>query len=143
LEREAARADVEAEARAVSLEPARRSRRKAEVRSAIETIIWREHERLDADPDILLEELDAYLDDEARTEGFLHSAPETLVARLCRTLDLPIPSTGDGGGAIDTATRTATPSPEESRDPAQPPARTAHPGGLSRGDGDGERRSSA
>jgi hypothetical protein len=143
MEREAMRDAGEAEAEAASLEPVRRKRRKAEVRSAIETIIWREHERLDADPDILLEELDAYLDDEARTEGFLHSAAETLVARLCRTLGLPIPPAGDSAGAADTATRTATPSPEESRDPPQPPARPAHPGGLSRGGVDGEWRSSA
>lgn len=138
--RDAAEAAVEAAVEAARLEPAQRSRRKAQLRAAVETLIWREHERLDADPDLLLGELDACLDDEAEGDGFLHDDPEVLIARLCRMLELPIPSANDGGGPI-AADRTAQAAPEPAGDP--PHDRAAQPGGFSQGVEEVGRRSSA
>jgi hypothetical protein len=146
MERDAARAAAEAESQARNLEPARRSRRKAEVRAAIETVIWREHERLDVDPDILLEDLDDCLDAEARTDVFLHTDPATQIARLCRALELPIPwQDGDGGAPCDSATNDhrAAPKSETPGEPGRPLARAVDPGRPARGDTDGEWRSSA
>jgi hypothetical protein len=146
MERDAARAAADAETQAVGMEPVRRSRRKAEVRSAVEAVIWREHERLDVDPDLLLEDLNDCLDAEARTDVFLHTDPATQIARLCRALELPIPSEQDDGGApTDRSTNDdrATPKPETPGDPGRPLARATDPGRPAQGDADGEWRSSA
>jgi hypothetical protein len=77
-------------------EPQRRARRTAEVRRAVAASIWREQERLDADPDQLLEELDLHLAAESETDAFLEQDADAVIARLCRALGLSLPAAADG-----------------------------------------------
>jgi hypothetical protein len=65
--------------------------KKAEVRRAVERLVWTEFEREDHEAEQLLADLDETLLDEAFEPGFLETPTETLVARLAETFELTLP----------------------------------------------------
>jgi hypothetical protein len=125
MERESARDARDAEAEAPRMEPALRARRKAQIRDAVAAVIWREHERLDAEPDLLLEELDLHLAAEVQTDGFLERDPSAEIARLCRAFDLPLPAAASGADPTDSASTNGPASPSAAAPPRARPAGAA------------------
>ena len=69
---------------------------------AVERLIWTEVE--DDDQAERLEDLDARLAEEAMSDAFLDQPAEAQIARLCRSLDLEVPSplAAEGGGRSPT-----------------------------------------
>lgn len=90
MEADLHRAGREAELHRVKLGDARRERRKAEIKGAVEALVWTEKERLDVHPDDAVEALDCILDAEAEAAGFLDTDPEVFIRRLCKALKLPV-----------------------------------------------------
>lgn len=121
LERDRARQDREDRAEAARRREARIGRRKAEVRAALERLIWTEAEGEEAED--LLCELDELLERDALTGGFAEAPLETCIARLHRELDLASPpplgeerapsSRVNGGGAA----AASNPAPSPACDP--------------------------
>jgi len=84
------------------------AKRKAEVREALARIVWNEYEREDAEA--ALDEADWHIRIDAHQDRFLTDPIPTLVARLCRDLEIPLPSPEPGEGS-------------DASDPGEPPDR--------------------
>jgi hypothetical protein len=82
--------------------------RKAEVREALARFVWNEHEREDAES--ILDEAEWHIRIDAYQDRFLTDPIPTLVARLCRDLEIPLPSPEPGEGS-------------DASDPGEPPDR--------------------
>jgi hypothetical protein len=86
---QAARAEQIAQAYRPDPVGAKRSR----ISSAIERVVWNEHEDFDEDEvERFMEDVDDRLDALAQAEDFLATPSETLIARLCEHFDLDVPS---------------------------------------------------
>jgi hypothetical protein len=87
LARDLERRDQQAGAEAVQAEEARVRTRKAQVRAAVERLIWTEAES-DEEAERLVDDLSERLDEEALYEGFAGDPIETHIARLRAELGL-------------------------------------------------------
>ena len=105
LAREAEGCRREDAAEVVRLDKVRLARRKAQVKAAVESLIWTETEG-EEDDDGLKAELEDLLDIEVQDEEtFLNEPLEVQVARICEALGLPSPSRPAQGGDEDSAPR--------------------------------------
>jgi hypothetical protein len=86
LDRERSRQDHDDRREAARRNEASATRRKAQVRLAVERAIWTEAEGLEAER--LLDELDDVLEEGALSDGFLDGPVETLIARIQDDLGL-------------------------------------------------------
>ncbi|THD81151.1 MAG: hypothetical protein E7812_05470 [Phenylobacterium sp.] len=68
----------------------RLDRRKAQVKAAVERLIWTEHETDDAEP--LLDALDDRLDEDMLYDDVLAEDVDTHIARICEDLQIPPPA---------------------------------------------------
>ena len=87
LKRDLTRQDQEARAEAARSEDARVRSRKAQVRAAVERLIWTEAEN-DEEAERLIDELGEHLDEAALYEGFADHPVEIHIARLRADLGL-------------------------------------------------------
>ena len=86
LERDDARAEREAASHAASETAARVRKRRAQIKSTVERLIWTEHEPAEAE-DLELH-LDAHLEEAELSDDFLDDAVDTHIARVCKALNL-------------------------------------------------------
>jgi 2'-5' RNA ligase len=88
LKRDLARQDQEARAEAVRAAEIRVHTRKAQVRAAVERLIWTEAEG-DEEAERLIDELGEHLEEAALNQGFADDPVEIHIARLRAALGLP------------------------------------------------------
>lgn len=88
LKRDLARQDQEARAEAVRAAETQVRTRKAQVRAAVERLIWTEAEN-DEEAERLIDELGEHLEEAALHEGFADDPVEVHIARLRADLGLP------------------------------------------------------
>jgi hypothetical protein len=88
LKRDLAQQDREARAEAVQATETRVRNRKAQVRAAVERLIWTEAES-DEEAERLVDDLGEQLDEAALHEGFADAPVEVHIARLRADLGLP------------------------------------------------------
>ena len=96
LERDRTRHAREAQAESGRQAQARVSRRKAQVRAAVERLIWTEAER-DEDAERLSDAFDDLLEAESLSDGFADEPLDAQVARLCAELGLAAGSAPHAG----------------------------------------------
>jgi hypothetical protein len=89
MEREAKQAEADPQPPGERRE--KRLRRRAEVKAAIERLIWTEREKLDAEPYVLRARLNALLTNEAETEAFPDEDPQAVIARIAEMLGISVP----------------------------------------------------
>jgi len=106
LMRDLRRQEGEAGAEAVKVEKARLGARKAQVRAAVERLIWNEAETEDAGLQ-LIDELDERLDEAALYETFADGPVEAIVARLRADLGLAAAALPEEAGSDRPAWRSS------------------------------------
>lgn len=123
VERDAERAIHEDAATAAEAAVARRKRRKAHIKGAVERLIWTEHDASEEESDghDLAERLDSLLDAEAELEGFEHADPDAVIAGLCRVLKLQDPPPQ---GAVSAQRTEGVEAHSPPRSPASQPPRS-------------------
>jgi hypothetical protein len=85
------RFQTEAESKVVSLEAARVEKRRIQVRTEVQRLIWTEGGD-ETDRENLTADLDELLDIEEQDEAFLEKPVEALVARIAAAMGLPPPA---------------------------------------------------
>ena len=91
LVRDARRADLEDRQLADKAAAAGKTRRRDQVKAAVERLIWMEHEKESDDADHLVECLGERLDEEVLHDDFDAEPLEVHIASLCAALGLPDP----------------------------------------------------
>ena len=123
LEADARRAEREDLAEVERQQKAGVSRRQAQVRAAVERLIWTEAEGREAEQ--LISDLEERLDEEALYDAFTADPVETHIQRLCADLGLPDPipqgdhDVAEGGEARSALSRPASQPPPSVPDSAR------------------------